>query len=899
MASVRCPQCRQAVTQVGKFWVCPEHGPVEPEAGPAPGDAPGRQVFISYGRADAREFVTRLAADLERGGGYRVWVDTEDIEKGGSWEVRIEQGIRASSVVAAVMTPHSVREESVCRDEVAFALYEGKPVVPLRADPKVRPTLLLARRNWVDFTTDYEAGVKALLRFLAGEDAALNPPPLATVAGTLPLDFGPEIARYSAGFSGRGWLLEEIDAWLGSGRRSRVLVLVGEPGMGKSALAARLCLARAEQVVGVHFCTHRNSRTLDPHEFVASLVAQLHSRLPGFAEAVEARRPELRRPTAADALRELVVEPARTLAFPAPLLVVVDSLDEAAGRAGETIVDLLAEGTDDLPDWLRIVTTTRPEAPVLERIRSLNIRALEPDQPENREDVRRYLRTRLARLAAGADTRSLEARLDELAAGNFLYAAMALDALEEGAISAADLDALSPGLESFYAGAFRRRFSDREEYRSAYAPLLRALAAARTPVPVPVLGRACGADAETTHGRLRDLRVYLRPSGEEGATSWALFHRSLREWLTDPDAAGDYWCDVKKGHAQLAQALAEPISGEEEYRWRSLAHHLFKAGDRDRLRERITPPFLSGKVQRCGYAVLEDLELLSRAMLEAGDPLLVERCVALLDGLREVVGGDLIEDTRRAVHSFRPVPAPFRSRVVAPPLPSVPGFDLYAGMLPRIEVGADFFEIIPAHGKLFLAVGDVPGAGLRSAFVARFIGTLVRRLVEQPVRPDPGEILAEVDRIVSTHDYFQAVSLQCIEIDPGEGILTLANAGHPSPVLFSARRNRCARFRVPSPLLHSVSSGGGEDSPPRAAPRHAEIEAGDVLVLVSDGLLEGNRAGGDRYDYRFTRLVEELAGSTAKPIGEAILEDWRAHPREGDYGDDVTLLVVKNSPQRV
>ncbi|MFC1597105.1 hypothetical protein ACFL5Q_04085 [Planctomycetota bacterium] len=32
---LRCPQCKQPVTEVGKFWVCPEHGPVQPQVGPA------------------------------------------------------------------------------------------------------------------------------------------------------------------------------------------------------------------------------------------------------------------------------------------------------------------------------------------------------------------------------------------------------------------------------------------------------------------------------------------------------------------------------------------------------------------------------------------------------------------------------------------------------------------------------------------------------------------------------------------------------------------------------------------------------------------------------------------------------------------------------------------------
>src|SRR4051812_33552857 len=125
-----------------------------------------RSVFVSYARADALDFAMRLAADLEQRAGHRAWIDRADIEKGGLFEVRIEQGIRAADVVAAVLTRRAQEETSVCRDEVDFALNEGKPLLPLRLDPAARPTLLLARRNWVDFTGDYEAGLDALLRYL-------------------------------------------------------------------------------------------------------------------------------------------------------------------------------------------------------------------------------------------------------------------------------------------------------------------------------------------------------------------------------------------------------------------------------------------------------------------------------------------------------------------------------------------------------------------------------------------------------------------------------------------------------------------------------------------------------------------------------------------------------------
>jgi WD40 repeat protein len=588
-------------------------GPSAPSAVPVPGPeqrvtassesgpAAGRTVFISYGRADALGFARRLADDLAQRGGYRVWMDLSHIEEGGLFEVRIEQGIRAASVVVAVMTRHSLREGSICRDEVVFALNEGKPVVPLRVDPdpQLKPPLLLARRNWIDFTQDYEESLASLLRYLAGDERALRPPLLPTVTGVVPLDSGPEIARFSAGFTGRGWLNREIDAWLEK-PKGRAFVIVGEPGVGKSAIAAWLTQVRRGQVVGVHFCTQRNTRTLNPFEFVASAIAQLCSQLPGYAEAVEGRHPEMRRSTASDAFRELIVEPTRSMPAPcAPMLMVVDSLDEAATQEGETVVDVLVQQAVDLPAWLRIITTTRPEEPILRRIRQLSPFELKAERAENLADLAVYIdqRLRAAACAArvGPDAVAVARRLAELAGGNFLCAAMAADALEDGTLAVTDLGRLAPGLAEFYATTFAKRFPDVDGYARDVQPVLRALSVALAPLPIGLLQRVTGTAPEEVNRLLLVLKPYLRTSVQGGVVEYALFHKSLRDWLGDAAVAGSYWCEPTGGHRQLAENLLRSWR-EDQYALRYLPAHLASAQDWDRLADLLTnAAFLEAK----------------------------------------------------------------------------------------------------------------------------------------------------------------------------------------------------------------------------------------------------------------------------------------------------------------
>jgi TIR domain/AAA ATPase domain len=425
-----CPACGSADTRYREKrgdWFCDacDHAwagaaPTAEPAGALAASAVG--AFISYGHADASALAVRLRADLQARGVHPVWLDSEMIGAGGLWTVSIENGIREADVVLAIMSPHSLRADSICHDEVALAVAEHKRVVPVRAtaDPALAPSLLLVRRSWVDFSGDYEGALECLLRALSGDESGLAQP-LATVAGQRPLDFAFDIAERSRGFVGREWLVAELEAWLASDR-GRAFVVVGEPGIGKSAIAAHL--ASRPDAVAVHCCSTGNRDTLAPLAFVANVVVALGARLPAFGAEVARRHPAEPRDDAVTAFRQLVVEPARAIAPPlVPQLVIVDALDEAATREGETIVDLIAAHAQALPAWLRLVVTSRPEAGVTARLKGLAPVELAAARPENRADLDAYLTARLGALGPGAG--GAVAALADQAAGNFLYSGSA------------------------------------------------------------------------------------------------------------------------------------------------------------------------------------------------------------------------------------------------------------------------------------------------------------------------------------------------------------------------------------------------------------------------------------------------------------------------------------------
>ncbi len=139
-----------------------------------PSQEPSRPtVFLSHSSKD-KDFVDRLAADLERAG-IDVWYDRWEIGVGDSIVSKINAGLKESDYVIAVISPDSVQSKWVTL-EINAALIEslGKKssyLLPiLLADTDLPP--VLRDRRYADFHRDYEQGLREVLDVLA-EDASM------------------------------------------------------------------------------------------------------------------------------------------------------------------------------------------------------------------------------------------------------------------------------------------------------------------------------------------------------------------------------------------------------------------------------------------------------------------------------------------------------------------------------------------------------------------------------------------------------------------------------------------------------------------------------------------------------------------------------------------------------
>src|SRR5205823_969519 len=130
-----------------------------------------------YSTKDA-DFVLRLCDELTAGPPrFEVWVDKRRLHAGFDWDSQLVEALRKSETLLFVMSPDSVDELSPCKDEWTRALSYKKPVVPLLLDPASELPFGLGRRQYIDFTGDFETGLAQLrlhLRWLSSADGQLQ-----------------------------------------------------------------------------------------------------------------------------------------------------------------------------------------------------------------------------------------------------------------------------------------------------------------------------------------------------------------------------------------------------------------------------------------------------------------------------------------------------------------------------------------------------------------------------------------------------------------------------------------------------------------------------------------------------------------------------------------------------
>jgi PAS domain S-box-containing protein len=220
--------------------------------------------------------------------------------------------------------------------------------------------------------------------------------------------------------------------------------------------------------------------------------------------------------------------------------------------------------------------------------------------------------------------------------------------------------------------------------------------------------------------------------------------------------------------------------------------------------------------------------------------------------------------------------------------PRLSGFDIAGASCPAEATGGDYFDYIPLpDGSLAVAVGDVSGHGFGPALLMAATRAYLRALAL--TRTDLGEILALLNRALAGEnlvDHF--VTLLLARLDPRSGTLTYASAGHPTGYVLDPAGSVKAALRSGAPPLGIDLQG---DFP---ADRAVALRAGDLVLLLTDGILEARSPDGAFFNSQ--RVLDLVRAHRSDPAREIVCKLHRAAQTfsEGPRQlDDITAVVIK------
>ena len=226
-------------------------------------------------------------------------------------------------------------------------------------------------------------------------------------------------------------------------------------------------------------------------------------------------------------------------------------------------------------------------------------------------------------------------------------------------------------------------------------------------------------------------------------------------------------------------------------------------------------------------------------------------------------------------------------RGLRPPVPpEVPGLEISVVFEPAgegVEIGGDFYDVIPTEDGCWLLIGDVAGKGSAAAGVSVSVRHAVRGLSREMT--DPAEILTRVNELLhegdTLHD-FATTELIRMRRDGDGWELRVAAAGHPPAIHIAADGAShfgggtiLGAWREPRLELHDSTLGDGES-----------------LILSTDGWYEVGPVAEHRRPECFAAMAHEHAGAELDELTGRLRED-AVERAAGSLKDDMIILGVR------
>ncbi len=218
--------------------------------------------------------------------------------------------------------------------------------------------------------------------------------------------------------------------------------------------------------------------------------------------------------------------------------------------------------------------------------------------------------------------------------------------------------------------------------------------------------------------------------------------------------------------------------------------------------------------------------------------------------------------------------------------PEIPGVVFAARNLPARQVGGDFYDVIRLDECHFgLVVADVSDKGMPAAVYMALARSLI--LAEAHRDLSPRRVLENVNRLLmELGEPGMFVTVFYAVVDCTDWSLSYARAGHDRPALLRAGQiTPLAAGGMALGVMESDQLNLNEDQ--------IQLQAGDVLLLFTDGLVDAQAPDGASYTLpRLFAFWRYYGGLSTEELCERTFEELISFQADAEQADDMTLLVA-------
>ena len=198
----------------------------------------------------------------------------------------------------------------------------------------------------------------------------------------------------------------------------------------------------------------------------------------------------------------------------------------------------------------------------------------------------------------------------------------------------------------------------------------------------------------------------------------------------------------------------------------------------------------------------------------------------------------------------------------------------------EVEVGGDFYDLLPGPSGCLVVLGDVTGKGVEAAALTSLLRHGARFLSLE--RRDPAQILTAINDALLDAPELSLCTMLCLRLEHLS--VAGASAGHPAPIVLRDD-GRVREIGLAGPLLGAWKQAAWKT-------RSFSVAPDETLLLYTDGVVEAQGQDERFGAERLRALLRDHAGASPPELLAALERELQVFS-SGASSDDAAALALR------